>query len=88
MPRYKVFTQLDASNAIPRSGRQRQKILAFLASLQEFPLASVDYINQDASSSDQHVKYIDDYSITYWIDEAIKAVMVVDIQRRNKREAS
>ena len=39
-----------------------------------------DYTDKDASLQIRQIKIIGDYAITYWLDDAVKSVMVVDVR--------
>ncbi len=33
---------------------------------------------------DRQVKIIGDFAVTYWVDEAVKAVMVIDVSKADR----
>ena len=39
-----------------------------------------DYSDKDASLQIRQIKIIGDYAITYWLDDAVKGVMIVDVR--------
>ncbi len=81
MAPYEVFLNLDLLDAVPKTGTQRQRIIDFVRGLRDRPRTEGDYTDKDASLRVRQIKIIADYAITYWLDDPVKAVMVVDIRR-------
>ncbi len=54
--------------------------MKFIYELREQPRIKGDYTDKDASLRIRQIKIIGDYAVTYWLDEAVKAVMVVDVR--------
>lgn len=54
--------------------------MKFIYSLRERPRTKGDYTDKDASLQIRQIKIIGDYAITYWLDDAVKSVMVVDVR--------
>ena len=54
--------------------------MKFIYSLRDRPRAKGDYTDKDASLQTRQIKIIGDYAITYWLDDAVKSVMVVDVR--------
>jgi mRNA-degrading endonuclease RelE of RelBE toxin-antitoxin system len=77
---YQVYLNIDLLEAVPKSGRQRQQIMRFIYSLRDRPRAEGDYSDKDASLQIRQIKIVGDYAITYWLDDAVKSVMVVDVR--------
>jgi mRNA-degrading endonuclease RelE of RelBE toxin-antitoxin system len=77
---YQVYLNIDLLEAVPKSGRQRQQIMKFIYSLRDRPRTEGDFSDKDASLQIRQIKIIGDYAITYWLDDAVKSVMVVDIR--------
>jgi hypothetical protein len=75
-----VYLNIDLLESVPRSGRQRQEIMKFVYSLPDRPRTKGDYTDKDASLQTRQIKIIGDYAITYWPDDAVKSVMVVDVR--------
>jgi hypothetical protein len=73
---YQVYLNIDLLGAVPKSGRQREEIMKFIYSLR----TKGDYTDKDASLQIRQIKIIGDYAITYWLDDAVKSVMVVDVR--------
>jgi hypothetical protein len=81
---YQVYLNIDLLEVVPRSGRQRQEIMKFIYSLRDRPRTKGEYTDKDASLQTQQIKIIGDYAITYWLDDAVKSVMVVDVRPADK----
>ena len=84
MAPYEVFLNLDLLDAVPKTGTQRQRIIEFVRGLRDRPRIEGDYTDKDASLRVRQIKIIADYAITYWLDDPVKAVMVVDIRRADR----
>jgi mRNA-degrading endonuclease RelE of RelBE toxin-antitoxin system len=80
MAEYQVYLHLGLLDAVPKSGSQRQKIMDFIYGLRQRPRAEGDYTDKDASLRIRQIKIIGDYAITYWLDDPVKIVMVVDVR--------
>ena len=78
--RYDVFLHLDLLESVPKRGDARRQIMQFIASLRDHPRTPGDFTNKDSSMRIREVRIIADYAITYWLDDPVKAVMIVDIQ--------
>ena len=81
MEPYQVYLNIDLLEAVAKSGPQRQQIMKFIYSLRDRPRTEGDYSDKDASLQIRQIKIIGDYAITYWLDDAVKSVMVVDVRR-------
>ena len=77
---HQVYLNIDLREAVPKSGRQRQEIMKFIYGLRDRPRTKGDYTDKDASLQIRQIKIIGDYAITYWLDDAVKSVMVVDVR--------
>ena len=84
MERYQVYLNIDLLEAVPKSGPQRQQIMKVIHSLRDRPRTEGDYSDKDASLQIRQIKIIGDYAITYWLDDAVKSVMVVDVRRADR----
>jgi mRNA-degrading endonuclease RelE of RelBE toxin-antitoxin system len=80
MDRYEVYLHIGLLHAVPRSGRQRKMIMDFIYGLRDRPRTEGDYTDKDASLRIRQIKIIGDYAITYWLDDPVKSVMVVDVR--------
>jgi hypothetical protein len=77
---YSVYIHFELLDMIPRRDDQRAKIIKFIRSLATNPYALGDFTDKDANFRTRQVKIIGKYAVTYWIDDPVKAVMVVGIQ--------
>ena len=84
MEPYQVYLNVDLLEAVPKTGPQRQQIMKFIYSLRNNPRTEGDYSDKDASLQIRQIKIIGDYAITYWMDDAVKSVMVVDVRRADR----
>ena len=84
MEPYQVYLNVDLLEAVPKTGRQRQQIMKFIYSLRDRPRTEGDFSDKDASLQIRQIKIIGDYAITYWLDDAVKSVMVVDVRRADR----
>ena len=80
MASYEVYLHIDLLDAVPKSGTQRRRIMDFIHGLRERPRTEGDYTDKDASLRIRQIKIIGDYAITYWLDDPVKIVMVVDVR--------
>ncbi len=79
MEAYAVYIHLDLLEAVPGRGEQRRRIMRFIRSLAEQPHTVGDFTDQDESLRTRQIKIVGDYAITYWVDEPVKAIMVVGV---------
>ena len=84
MEPYQVYLNLDLLEVVPKSGHQRQEVMKFIYSLRDRPRTKGDYTDKDTSLQTRQIKIIGDYAITYWLDDAVKSVMVVDVRPADK----
>ncbi len=70
---------LDLLESFPRKGSQRKLIIAF-NNLRDHPFTLGDYTDQDPSLRIRQIKIVADYAVTYWLDDPVKAIMIVDIK--------
>lgn len=54
--------------------------MEFIHGLRERPRTPGDYTDKDASLQIRQIKIVGDYAITYWLDDPVKSVMVVDVR--------
>jgi mRNA-degrading endonuclease RelE of RelBE toxin-antitoxin system len=80
MDRYEVYLHIGLLDAVPKSGSQRKMIMDFIYSLRDRPRTDGDFTDKDASLRIRQIKIIGDYAITYWLDDPVKSVMVVDVR--------
>ena len=84
MEPYQVYLNVDLLEAVPKSGRQREQIMKFIRGLRDRPRTKGDYTDKDDSFQIRQIKITGDYAITYWLDDAVKKVMVVDIRAADR----
>jgi hypothetical protein len=77
---YEVYLNTALLDAVPKSGSQRRQIMKFIYGLRDRPHTEGDYTDKDASLRIRQIKIVGNYAVTYWLDEAVKAVMVVDVR--------
>ena len=80
MDRYEVYLHIGLLDVVPKSGAQRKRIMDFIYSLRERPRTEGDYTDKNGSLRIRQIKIIGDYAITYWLDDPVKSVMVVDVR--------
>ena len=54
--------------------------MEFIRGLRERPRTEGDYVDKDSSLRIRQIKIVGDYAITYWLDDAVRAVMIVDVR--------
>lgn len=52
----------------------------FVRLLASEPQTLGDFLNRDESQRLRQVKIVGDYSVTYWVDEPVKTVMIVAVK--------
>ena len=80
MEPYSVYLHIELLEVVPGRGEQRRMIMRFIRSLADNPHTPGDYTDRDASLRTRQVKIIGHYAITYWVDDPVKAVMVVAVR--------
>ena len=80
MDRYEVYLHIGLLDAVPKSGAQRKSIMDFIYGLRDRPRTEGDYTDKDASLRVRQIKIVGDYAITYWLDDPVKSVMIVDVR--------
>ena len=80
MAEYEVYLHLGLLDAVPKSGAQRRRIMDFISRLRERPRTEGDYSDKDASFRIRQIKIVGDYAITYWLDDPVRIVMIVDVR--------
>jgi len=54
--------------------------MTFIRSLAENPHTPGDFTDQDETLRTRQIKIIGRYAVTYWVDDPVKAVMVVEVR--------
>lgn len=80
MEPYRIFLHIELLDAVPAKGDQRKRIMNFIRSLAETPHLAGDFTDMDADKRPQQIKIVGRHAVTYWVDEPVKAVMVVAIR--------
>ena len=80
MEAYAIFLHFDLLETVPARGEQRRLIMCFIRALARNPYTPGDFTDQDESLRTRQVKIIGRYAITYWVDDPVKAVMVVGVE--------
>jgi hypothetical protein len=52
----------------------------FVRLLGNEPLTVGDFSHRDECQREQQVKIVGDYAVTYWVDDPVKAVMIVGVR--------
>ena len=80
MDRYEVYLHIGLLDTVPKRGAQRRQIMDFIRALRDRPRTPGDYTDKDASMRIREIKIVGDYAITYWLDDPVKSVMIVDVR--------
>ena len=80
MDRYEVYLHIGLLEAAPKSGAKRQRIMDFIYGLRDRPRTEGDFTDKDACLRIRQIKIVGDYAITFWLDDPVKSVMVVDVR--------
>ena len=80
MEAYDVYLHVDLLEVVPGRGEQRRRIMSFVRSLAESPYTSGDFTDRDETQRTRQIKIIGDYAITYWVDDPVRAVLVVSVR--------
>ena len=80
MPGYEVYLHISLLEAVPASGPARRRIMNFVHHLRDHPATIGDFTDRDASLRERQIKVLGDFALTYWLDEPVKRVMIVDIR--------
>ena len=84
MPPYDVFMHLDLLESIPGRGLQRRRIMDFVRFLRDHPDTRGDFTGGDPAHRGLQVKIIGGYAVVYWVDEAVRAIMIADIRSADR----
>jgi len=78
---FRVLIDLEALDFLPRSGKRRETVLAFLKELGGFAHLGGDFQLKDPVSLRYYeVNVVAGFAITWWIDGPANCVNVVDIR--------
>ena len=84
MADYNVYLHIELLEVVPTRGEQRRLIMNFIRSLAENPRTPGDFTDRDKTLRTRQIKIVGRYAVTYWVDEAVKAVMVVSVRAADK----
>jgi len=78
---YRVFAHLEVLDSLPKSGKRRAAVIQFLQILGQVAHLGGDYERDDPDlDRTVSVSEISGFAITWWIDEPVLEVKVVDIK--------
>jgi hypothetical protein len=80
MSAYDVYIHADLLDRMPRDQAEQAAIMKFIRALAHQPHARGDFTEKDMALRPQQVKVIGNHAVTYWTDNAVRKVMVVDIR--------
>ena len=84
MEPYRIYLHVELLDAVPARGEQRKLIMEFVRSLAEAPHSLGDFTDLDSEQRPRQIKIIGRHAITYWVDDPVKAVMVVDVRSADR----
>ena len=73
-------SHLELLEAVPTRGEQRRLIMSFVRSLTDNPHTAGDFTDRDESLRTRQIKIIGRYAVTYWVDDPVKAVMIISVE--------
>ena len=78
---YKIIIDLDAVESLPKSGRRREEIVAYLRWLSRAAKTQGDIrFRDEISQRTYEVSLVAGFSITWWLDAPIESIKVIDIR--------
>jgi len=81
---YRVLLGIEAIEVLPKSGRRRQSVLSFVKGLSQFAHLGGDFeVSDPATQRTFQVTAVAGFAITWWTDDAVNEVKVVDIRPTN-----
>jgi mRNA-degrading endonuclease RelE of RelBE toxin-antitoxin system len=80
METYAIYLHLDLLEMVPSRGEQRRLIMSFIRALAANPHTPGDFTDKDESLRQRQIKIVGRYAVTYWVDDPVRVVMVVDVQ--------
>ncbi len=80
MSRYKVYINQEVLFSAPRSGSQRQQVMAFISSLGNDPYCLGDFSETDKTGRTVQVKIVGRFAITFWPDHAVSEIKITHIK--------
>ncbi len=81
---YRVLLDIEAIEVLPKSGRRRQSVLSFVKGLSQFAHLGGDFEVSDPETRRLfQVTTVAGFAITWWADDPVSEVKVVDIRPTN-----
>ncbi len=78
---YRVFVHFEALDGLPKTGKRRTAVIHFLEILGQVAHLGGDYERVNpATGRSISVSEIGGFAITWWIDEPVLEVKVIDIK--------
>lgn len=78
---YRVLLDIEAIEALPKSGHRRQSVLSFIKGLSQFAHLGGDFeVSDPEARRSFQVTTVAGFAITWWIDAPVSEVKVVDIR--------
>jgi hypothetical protein len=81
---YQVYINQEALLTAPRSGAQRNKVMAFIHSLATNPNSTGDFSEKDPVGRAVQVKIVGRFAITFWADHAVSEVKITHVKLADK----
>lgn len=79
-----IYLHLELLEAVSTRGAQRIRIMTFVRSLAHNPHTPGDFTDRDETGRTRQIKVLGRYAVTYWVDEAVKTVMIIDVQHADR----
>ncbi len=81
---YRVLLDIEVIGVIPKSGRRRKSVLSFIKGLSQFAHVGGGFeVSDPETQRIFQVTAVAGFAITWWADEAVNEVKVVDIRPTN-----
>lgn len=81
---YRVLLDIEAIEALPKSGRRRQSVLSFVKGLSQIAHLGGDFeVSDPETRRPFQVTTVAGFAITWWTDDPVSKVKVVDIRPTN-----
>ena len=79
---YRVLIDLACLEILPKSGKRRDEVINFCNQLVDAIYEASDFqITEPDSQRRLEVSELEGFAITWWVDEPVKRIIVVDILR-------
>lgn len=78
---YQVYINSEVIQALPKSGKRRERLLHFITDLQNIAVEGGDFTLIDPETNRPfQVSILVGFAITWWIDEPVREVKIVDLR--------